>query len=613
MNESAFNDWKFGTFYDNCSFTSLATGTYNVGSCIFGLASCPFIDFGIDEENVFTNWTAEFYGSQTLVAMVFGLDDYIQVGTLGGISNKNMRFYFNASEGDDSSVVIAAMKLAYVSEDYILKFDKDALKKSTSGGRNNILAIALGKGFQLNLGRTREKGNDDATGGNTFPGGGTMHIFGGIGRALLAEDYCTGSIMRIDGNWHVKCYAPITDLSAIHILNGTLELRSCSDGVGCETQIKSNINLVQYGSIFNESEGIDSYKVIGFQGDDSGITDFSKFDSTGTLTLGANQSLCFGVSIDEETRKQNLAGMLCFRVDDKLGNKIIFEGGRIGLILNNKYNLNYLGPENEFEFPIIIANDSLKNNANFPTKFKAIFQGLTLGNPVELSSGYYYVNTANKLIIDNNLTPYTQYLDAKKLRLLCKETTSSKGDEKSYTLVLTNRDIVKELDELKIKHDNDIDAIKSAYLTKSDASSTYLSKSDASSTYLKKTDASNAYQAKGDYLTPTGASETYQAKGDYLTATDASETYLSQDTAATTYVTQDALLAAIAGNEESPTEGGTFTELLGEKLAGYVTKNELSEIFSENSDSDFDFVKDIARKLDGYVTEEELISALKDV
>ncbi|MDR1437838.1 MAG: hypothetical protein LBI69_02140, partial [Puniceicoccales bacterium] len=594
--------WEFEGFGSNNSFTALSRAPFGAASCIFGGAHVGREGY---DGSIFSDWTVEFNGSQTMVAMAAVPNDSeggnAHIGTLGGCCNTNMQFYFSGDSngGNDTSVVIAAMKLDEVLESTNIELACQARSIDSPNSR----AIALGPNFQLNVGR---KKNNDGYHGN---GSEKMHIFGKIGKAPLAHN-CNGSIMRIDNGWQVACYAPITDLQKIDIINGRLCLiptKYAKISSACINQIENNTNLIQSNGNFDDYDNdyVQAFDVL--NGDGLTFNNIDSIDSAGTLTLGVNQSLRFGIMSSSGSSNYELFGsVILHSANDKYG-KINFSGGKVGFIMNNSEvdSIDKLG--NDFEFPLIIASKQSDTGDNF-NKF---FSGISLGSEIKGKNNYYHIDLNNNLIIDNKLTPYTEFFDADKVRLLCRKIVV--GNDETYVLVLTNRDALEELDELKIKHDNDIDAIQNAYLTKSDASSTYLSKSDASSTYLNKTDASNTYQAKGDYLTTTGASETYQEKGDYLTTTDASETYLSQDTAATTYVTQDALLAAIVGNEESPTEGGTFTELLGEKLAGYVTKNELSEIFSENGDSDFGFVREIAKKLDGYVTEEELISALKDV
>lgn len=76
---------------------------------------------------------------------------------------------------------------------------------------------------------------------------------------------------------------------------------------------------------------------------------------------------------------------------------------------------------------------------------------------------------------------------------------------------------------------DEINGIKSDYLTKSEAATNYLTKSDGSATYLSKTEASTKYLTKTDasnnYLSKTDASNTY-AKATSLSDSELKKTLL---------------------------------------------------------------------------------------
>ncbi|MDR2677124.1 MAG: collagen-like protein [Puniceicoccales bacterium] len=263
-----FSNWIIGPIGDNVSLTTAATaGKAQQGdtaaacrsACVFGVAnaqtgsgkSIPGGNAALTlGSGICDDWTVEFQGSATVTAMapfITGWDNNNNgnntinpVCTLGGAQNSNMRFYFNdlAKESSPPSVVVAALRLQspqwqstdnpWIFDDNGIVANLDEVQERITNGHSPTLAVSMGPGFQLNVGRKRDmdegsgRETSESVSGGGVPlgiGPGTLSIIGGIARAPTN----TGNVdatLRVDSGWGVNCFGYVKDLYKISVRGG---------------------------------------------------------------------------------------------------------------------------------------------------------------------------------------------------------------------------------------------------------------------------------------------------------------------------------------------------------------------------------------------------------
>jgi hypothetical protein len=272
LNEAAqVNNWTIGNMGDGVALITMSSndGIDSGAPDYYTYPSCGSVFGSAFNEGTATNpsnWTVEFQGSALLASIGYNSEgpENIRLGTLGGDSNHDFRFYFNGNQASNPTVNIAALVLGSAVEDPVATGGKAVLvlandqggdyvigdravvldddregddnvrdrqnQVDPEGGRSTYAqAVALGPNFQLNIGRsrimadTRETDESIGSGGQASGGPGTVNIFGAISRAKChntTDTHVPGSIMRIHNGWTVNSYGPVEDLSAIDVDNG---------------------------------------------------------------------------------------------------------------------------------------------------------------------------------------------------------------------------------------------------------------------------------------------------------------------------------------------------------------------------------------------------------
>jgi hypothetical protein len=323
---SNFTGWTIGSFGAGASLTAFASALSAIANhisyaAVFGAAW----DSTVHTASIVRDWTVEFRGDATLSAVGFSRYD-AHLGTLGGEKNENFRFYFNNAEGTNATVSIAALKLG---EDVRTVHKEAAMPVAAnqgSGAANYARAIAIGPGFQLNVGRTRtlagtrlenetfETYDSITSGGQPSGKSGTMNIFGAIAKARMSTG-TAGSILRIDSGWTVNAYGPVEDLGAIEINNGTFNAYNTIRNIVAITFNGGNLRIARCAEgEFDESFKTlqDSMRYIGPDGTAYGVGEGEnklvlngddypwKGDTGGKLILNDDSKLVFHVNSSHE-------------------------------------------------------------------------------------------------------------------------------------------------------------------------------------------------------------------------------------------------------------------------------------------------------------------------
>ncbi|MDR2667970.1 MAG: hypothetical protein LBB38_02945, partial [Puniceicoccales bacterium] len=255
IDDNSFSNWNFGNFAEGNAIYSIAIG--GGGQALAAAFGVAFIYASC--ENSLKNWTAEFTGNQTITALAYGNPASLAgANCLGGWANDDMRFYFNGLNCESTATInVAGVKfsgLAFQGDsqsEHVVLSIWDAQGNGEGWGEDEVAvdgspqkfgwakAVALGDGFQLNVGRTRDMADGKETdssraGGGKTAGGepGTLNLVGAVSRTPYAVKNNLGepknTILRIDGGWTVNCFSPVRDLRTIDLIYGRLVLMNAN-------------------------------------------------------------------------------------------------------------------------------------------------------------------------------------------------------------------------------------------------------------------------------------------------------------------------------------------------------------------------------------------------
>ncbi|MDR3117492.1 MAG: autotransporter outer membrane beta-barrel domain-containing protein [Puniceicoccales bacterium] len=414
MAKNGFHNWTIGNMVSGTTLS--ASGNH---AAVFGPAWVGSGTWG----NC-SNWTVEFQGSATLVTTGSA---NAALATLGGAQNSDMRFYFNGLEEFAPSVTVAALNL-------------DGDRMATDGGAiQRGQALALGKNFQLNVGRARKLDENWATvrcsgpenptdcdngtwetdasvgtGGRAEGGVGTLHL---LGTVAMAKNNSTteGSILRVDSGWKVNCYQSVQDFRTIEIINGRMELRAERDAVfsAAASQLWVNIALLDGdGNVFqnvknSQYPSCDSLR--------AGLVsiDLSNYPVAGGLILkrASGEKILFGTSVSGNQNTQTGALVICGNGNAKLTVVSKSDGTDLSPVFGldipgQGSNLNPSLPVNCW----IVQMPDLEN----PADVGKLLNGLVREREKIGETNYYRVKDGESLVVKQG----TEYAEITNLNLL---------------------------------------------------------------------------------------------------------------------------------------------------------------------------------------------------
>jgi hypothetical protein len=304
--------WTIGNFENGVVLSSAVASSAGMAyGAVFGTAYTS--DNQQQTSDQFSDMSVEFQGGASVTATGYSKGGNLQLSTLGGNENVNLRFYFNdinsrnGVEEDGSyppdqcpNIYLAALKLT---ENWKIE-NSNAIATVGSCTDANTRALALGPLFSLSVGRAREIDSDgketmasiSASGftsigsgeGAQHVGCGTLHIIGSVARAPMSSpsNQFNGSTMIIDSGWTVKAYAPIQDFGHIALLNGSMELVASSD------DLKNAISEMKLVHADPSSGEI-------YSGGNVQLNAAHGLKANGRLTVDSYETLAFGVDGDQ--------------------------------------------------------------------------------------------------------------------------------------------------------------------------------------------------------------------------------------------------------------------------------------------------------------------------
>ncbi|MDR1436252.1 MAG: autotransporter outer membrane beta-barrel domain-containing protein [Puniceicoccales bacterium] len=340
--KDSFNNWTCGAFERSLAM-AISQGATTAAACVFG----PTYAKGFSGEKAFSNWSLEFRGSNVIGAIAYSPygPEFVSANAIGGWTNGDMRVYFSGKGGDYAEVTLMAAKLqSAIVVQSVSGLNEEFAVVQLSGHQGNglgsgwgrrgavvenakfgrAMAIAMGDGFQLNVGRTREmvdgwqemSANGEgasgygggweldasaANGGSRSDGAGVLNVIGAISRTQelqMAGDAPIGTVLRIDGGWTMNCFGPVKDLGNIDLINGQLVLvNEAPNGEGHQLLSRA-VDQLSHGIIYRD-DGANEY--VGSLGDRcyfSGrngfvMVDYSRYPIGGTLSLRGDDAITF--------------------------------------------------------------------------------------------------------------------------------------------------------------------------------------------------------------------------------------------------------------------------------------------------------------------------------
>lgn len=318
-----FQNWTIGNVGDNVTFTSNANNETTDATSAY--SSVLGVGYAKGNNVQVKNWTMEFQGNSVIASTASGSSN--NISTFGGCANggdnvsDGMRFYFNGEQATgDPVVTIGALKLS------VPWAVADGTATATIGkDQGGARAFEIGRNFQINVGRKRTlkvdgSGETDGTGetfdsiknGGSSSSGIKLNILGEIKASNISYDYAQDySVMRIDGGSTVNCFRPVSNLSKIEIINGSMHLMDSSNKAELDDalqHLQANISYSKYNATTKKTElyqnngaktaiGSAGAKRVGRDGNVKLAN--SGYPIDGKLTIGSGQALVFGVDLNE--------------------------------------------------------------------------------------------------------------------------------------------------------------------------------------------------------------------------------------------------------------------------------------------------------------------------